>query len=686
MSGGKAFLPRRPRGRGGWRWGGWGMLLAAMPAVAAAPLTWLWASPQPHGNNVYDMTLATNGVAVQVGDRGQLYTSTDYSLWVPRVTNTTNSLEAVGILGQRVLVAGQAGTILYGDLPGPTNFTLIDLGTADWLEGVAASASLAVAVGDNGAIYTSPTGATWTRQPQGFTTWLRSVAFGTNSFVAVGEGGFIARSADGQQWQPVTSPVTADLNRVVWVGDHFVAVGTGGAVALSQDGAGRAWSVLVAGNGPTNDLYAAAGTDTGLLLVAGTDELRLLPAGATAWLDQLNPNLTAPAPTWTYYSGFWDGSLFLVGGDDGMVTSGTQTNSLLPFAWTFPAGPLRNWLWDMVHLPGLYVAVGDLATIEISDDGVAWDLDVVPDSTTNAVLLGVGGRLDLMVVVGTAGTILTSTNGVVWAAVQPAPTTNDLQGVAWFQNRLLLTGGAGTILTGTDGTHWSLVTNLGPAFLSSVAAFPGGVVATGENGALFTSADAATWTPRPTATTNWLYRVRYVGEQLFAVGQNGTLLASADGVTWTPRPTGTTAWLNDITWFNGLYYVVGTQGTVLASGDALTWTNLGTITRQSLYALATDPHQMLAAGLEGALLRGQPGPLNILSYALQPAPSTTIVTNAVTISGVPGASFSVDQSRGFPGLWAAGPVLQFLDNTGALIDVETLTNPPPAGFYRATGR
>ncbi len=38
------------------------------------------------------------------------------------------------------------------------SFYLVDLNTPNWLESVAASTNLAVAVGDNGAIYTSTEG------------------------------------------------------------------------------------------------------------------------------------------------------------------------------------------------------------------------------------------------------------------------------------------------------------------------------------------------------------------------------------------------------------------------------------------------------------------------------------------------------------------------------------------------
>ena len=131
------------------------------PAERTAPLTWRWSNPTPHGANIVDVA-HVNGLAVQVGERGQIFTSTDFEYWTPRDSHTTRSLRGVTFLGGRIVISGESGTILFAD--DPTEFFLNNLATTDWLESVAASTNLVVAVGDNGAVYTSSNAVSWTRR------------------------------------------------------------------------------------------------------------------------------------------------------------------------------------------------------------------------------------------------------------------------------------------------------------------------------------------------------------------------------------------------------------------------------------------------------------------------------------------------------------------------------------------
>jgi len=41
-------------------------------------------------------------------------------------------------------------------------------------------------------------------------------------------------------------------------------------------------------------------------------------------------------------------------------------------------------------------AVGDRATVVTSGNGIDWSLELVPDSVTNSIFLGVGGTTNLL--------------------------------------------------------------------------------------------------------------------------------------------------------------------------------------------------------------------------------------------------------------------------------------------------
>jgi hypothetical protein len=661
-----------------WLLGGW---LALESARAAGPdLTWLWANPMPHGNNIYDMAYR-NGLTIQVGDRGQLYTSLDRHLWFTHQTSTSKALRAVTLFQNRAIVTGEAGTVLYADLAALTNqgvsapFTLVNLSTANWLEGAAASGTLAMAVGDNGAVYTSTEGTRWTRYPQPFSHWLRGVAFGQGLFVAVGEGGFIATSANGVEWTRRSSGTTRHLNRVAWIGNQCFAVGNQGLLLSSANA--RQWSAFALNPSTTNDLHFVAGTSAlGIptsLLVGGSSVLRLFEG---QWTDESSLTKSFPAPSWTYYAGFWDGLYYVVGGASGVFVDGFRTDALSPYTWVGSSDSMRSWLWDVNRVGGLYVAVGDLGTIQTSSDGVHWDLEMVPASAAGSVLLGVGGRPGLIVVVGSQGALLTSSNGIKWTAVSPRPVPNDLQGIAVRQGEVFVTGGAGTVLSSTDGQSWTVRARLTPSFLSSVTDSPHGLVCVGENGAVFTSPNGVQWTRWLSGTTNWLSRVRYLAGRLVAVGEQGTILLSFDGTRWTTHPSGTTNWLNDVTHFNGYFYALGTQGTMLASPDATNWSSIPLITQKSLYGVVADRRQLITVGIDGVIQRGQPGAFSFLGYQRSQG------TNTFRLSGVPGCCFTIDASSQLT-QWDPLCTGQLLDNSGSVFVQESRSNAPPREFYRA---
>ena len=656
--------PRPPR------WAGFlfslALMLSARPAAGGEP-AWRWSNPQPHGNNIYDLAWR-NGEYWQVGDRGRIYVSTNRVTWTVVPSGTTRALRGIAFAGEQVVICGEAGTILRGTLSTGFQAATLSPPTTDWLEGVAASPGTLVAVGDNAAVYRSTDGgATWQRVTGlPFDNWLRSVAWSGNTFVAVGEGGLIATSPTGQSWTRRSSGVTTALNRVVGRDGVFYAVGDNGRFLWSiNQGANWTRESL----GITNNLYtyAQAETLTGVpRLVAGESALLLKSTVLGGWTDQLGNNVLLPAPTWDYYAAVWDGARFLVGGRTGLMVESLETNVTIA-GQTFPAtlwfeesDSPRDWLWEVLALPERYIAVGDRAQVLTSDNGADWWSETVPDSLTNTVFLGLGGSSQLVVAVGSAGSLMYSraattnlvlTNTVVefadcawvtntrvstnvvnllglrWTALEPRPTTNSLQGVAHHAGRWVAVGDAGTVLTGADDLAWQRATLPGQPPLSGVAGSDAGWVVTGRGGVIFSSPDALAWTPRASGTTNWIFRVRWLGDRFVAVGQNGTLLTSPDGSAWTPRATGTTAWLNDVLFLAGRYFVCGTQGTLLTSTNASDWTALEGITGKSLYGLAGRGFQLVSVGVEGIILRAPLEPLppaQILGYDHRECPDARV--------------------------------------------------------------
>lgn len=636
------------------------------------PPLWRWSNPSPHGANIVDQA-ANDAWTVQVGERGQIYWSDDWQVWLPRDTYTTAALRGVTFFNGRLVVTGEAGTVLFAD--DPWNFHGLTLGTSDWLESVTASPSRLVAVGDNAAIYTSTNAVNWQRVGGlAFTKWLRSVAYGGNSFVAVGEDGLIISSSSGTSWQTKPTLTSANLNRVAWMGDHFLVVGDGGTMLTSSNGG--SWTLV--SSGAVDSLFGAGGVRDSHV-ADGNLDVRLSEANGP-WTSQLATSLANPAPEWTYYSALCHSNYYLLSGRTGMNVEGVRTNGGV--WWQPSADSVRSWLWSVTRTPTHYLAVGDYGTILSSPNGVDWDYELVPASVTNSVLLGAGGSADLLLTVGTQGTILWGTNVFLWHEISPKPTVNDLQGIGYDGSHFILCGGNGTVLTSLNGMNWTSRATPTSAFLMSVTPFPGGLVAVGEQGVILTSSNhGSNWVAQASGTTDWLSQVRWLNGRLLAVGQNGRLLTSTDGVHWQTRASGTTAWLNAADFVEDTWFVVGNQGTVLASQDAVTWINCGTLTKKSLYGVSIYNGQLVTVGTEGAILRSQlipdPTPIRVADF------NRASGMNVFLFTGATDQQFRLQSSDDLK-TWTDGALLEFLDSSGTLLFVEdTGTDTTAKQFYRA---
>jgi hypothetical protein len=571
-----------------------------------------------------------SGLYVQATDHGGIYTSTNRLVWVRRESGTDRDLRGAAFLGERLLLTGEAGTVLWSDDGVDFEQGTLQTPTTDWLEGVAASANRAVAAGDRGAIYLTADGLTWTRVETGFTEWLSGVAHGAGTFVAVGELGLIASSSDGEVWSRRSAPVTTDLTRVAYGEGRFIATGREGIVLSSPDGVEWSRDTSI---GITNDLLAGVVAPMGELVMG--ESALLLRDGHGPWQNQIsNGPDDALAPEWTYLASVWDGERFLVSGRTGISIESLHTS--LPGApnltlWFRHEESPRTWLWEVARIGHTYLAAGDRGTILSSASGADWSLES-SGVGADTVFYGIAGSTNVALAAGTGGAIARSvrwttnlvvtnliiaggrtnelviTNtldllGVVWDPVIHGLTTNTLQGIAWDGEQFVIVGAMGTVLRSPDGSHWELGSIGSDRFFSAVARSPSGWVAGGTGGSLFNSVDGKDWTAVASGTTQWIYRIRALPGALVAVGQGGILLVSTNGTDWSSRETGTDAWLTDVTQVGNAFYACGVQGTLVRSTNLVSWEKVGIPTGKALQGMAVCGAQLVVAGAEGIVLR-----------------------------------------------------------------------------------
>lgn len=174
---------------------------------------------------------------VQVAANESIYTSIDGLNWT-ELANAPLS----GRLGASATRLVSVGADLFSEGIATTTdgiiWTDVYTTSADKsLQEVFWTGSQFIAVGENGAIVTSPDGIAWTLRSSGVTSTLYGAAASLSRLVVVGTSGTIVTSDDnGVTWSPQSSGTTYRLNSVAWTGAEFVAVGSNGKAFRSSDG------------------------------------------------------------------------------------------------------------------------------------------------------------------------------------------------------------------------------------------------------------------------------------------------------------------------------------------------------------------------------------------------------------------------------------------------------------------
>jgi hypothetical protein len=276
-------------------------------------------------------------------------------------------------------------------------------------------------------VLTSPDGIRWSRVsvgrsqgPLGLSTGETGVLYGVgwngSRFVAAGER--LLTSTDGSNWMVAGTLPTCAFTRVAANGSMFVAVGGyygRGCIATSTDG--LTWSdrtdaiesnnAVLSGVIWTGSSFVALGT-TGLGRF-GVVSVFLTSRDGVSWSRQLATNTA-------FVDVAWNGTLFVAVGGIPNQQSGAIYTSPDGKTWTQSkhkvSYPFRSALWSGTQ----FVVTGLEGTIFTSSDGILWTEQV---SGTTRDLLHSAWNNSRLVVVG-RGTILSSTDGVVWQSADEA--------------------------------------------------------------------------------------------------------------------------------------------------------------------------------------------------------------------------------------------------------------------------
>ncbi len=362
-------------------------------------------------------------------------------------------------------------------------------------------------------------------------------------------------------------------------------------------------------NTSTGDFAALAASSTKVIAVGydysgfkGT--VATSPDGVTWTATQLNSNQYC-------YSADWDGSQFLLAGEDynGSAFVGCVFTSSTAAAgsWTrriFTGSTLRGIAYGV----GVYIAVGDGGTIRRSTDGINWTL--IASGTTNK-LAGVaygGGKFVAVGYAGTNGTstVLTSTDGLSWTNTSAGAgvlSWQDLRSIKWTKDRFLASGWYGKVRQSTD---------LGVSFTTTRTANDETPAMAYGNGIWFAA-----------------------GVDDANSGSEVDIdLVSTDGTNWTPLATPSLENRTAAVFFNNTFITAGKNHSIRQSA-AITPTNIGYPTWRDIHYPDRGPLSAPDEDGDGDSLN------NLLEYALGSSPASIIGTNGV--GAMPQAALLIDR-------------------------------------------
>ena len=260
--------------------------------------------------------------------------------------------------------------------------------------------------------------------------------------------------------------------------------------------------------------------------------------------------------------------------------------------WTAQNSGAPSSLSGVAFGGGKFVVVGDAGTILTSPDGENWTAQA---SGTTKNLRGIAFGNGTYIAVGDEGTGLSSPDGVVWTG-RSLRTQKFLSGATFGNGRFVAVGGSGTIRYSTDGLSWQLGINNSNTFFQNVTFGDGRYVAVGSSGGIVYSGDGQSWNSATSGTSSYLTGISYSNGTYTAKGQFGTLLSSTDANTWNSQTAGTPAWLRSSA-SNGSHTVaVGADGTIIDSADGTAWNTQTSGVSADLNAIAYGAGRYVVVG------------------------------------------------------------------------------------------
>ncbi len=479
------------------------------------------------------------------------------------------------------------------------------------LDGLTASHTLVVAVGERGVILVSENGIDWDVVHSELGLILQDVTWTGDRFIAVGGHfvgtefgigtGVILTSPDGRDWTESYFVGGTMLNKVIVNSERILIVGYPGKTVTSADGVN--WLVHELEDHPNSNIVDVAWNGS---TYVGVSEPHFFGADRAIYLSDDGVSWTEASFGFGYISAtlssvVWDSERFLVFGGGRIVFSSTDG-----VIWTLMATDLDESMFAVIWTGDEYAGAGAGSQVARSIDGQSWSVDTV-------VFAAPGFLYDIVrfqgkyIVVGMDGAMaVSSEDGSDWTAVtsweiSPEFFIND---ISFADGVFVAVASIGRIFRSLDGLEWQQVAEFQPS-LYSIQRFDDAFWVVGSDRLIAHSDDGQSWNIRNSDPGAEYEDIADNDEVIVAVGNRtggpAVVATSTDGFAWAEIDIdgSDSLRISSVTWSGTRFVGVGSrQGAVFRSDDGYQWSfeTLGSLL--SLRRLVSNGSVLVAVGNE----------------------------------------------------------------------------------------
>jgi len=366
---------------------------------------------------------------------------------------------------------------------------------------------------------------------------------------------------------------------------------------------------------------------------------------------------------------FDNGNTAIAVGSAGLIARNTGGDD-----WPHVGGEIRQHLNQVVFGNSIWLASGWSADLfRSTDDGVTWQpvANIAAQNGFSSLIFAQGQFIGL----NADGSLLTSTDGLIWTTLPVTVPTSSPSELAEFlnydpdRNLYAISRTDGAVFTAPAiGGIWTLrLAAQGVAFGSSIRGYVVGSVGhllVRASGGWAFSSDGINWTESTYATDPVIYNVGYHNGLFYGITANFTLRTTSDGATWsapqaTPLPfTYNLFGVGDNWWAHG--FNAQSSGGQLARGSDLNSLTVvstpGNGFDLTLNAIAFDgADTLVAVGEEGQIVLGSissrtwtsipPGnrqPLSLFDVTWDGTRWIAVGAERVVLSSLDGTSWTVE--------------------------------------------